>query len=90
MATKSNKKSQYVTLGAVVTGKDGSTYITVDKNVELVVNGVKFAGKYISLNSPADKFKRMAEYGSITSDQAAEKIASIPDYIKKEIVIKLD
>ncbi len=84
------KKKQYVTLGAICTGKDGGSYIVVDKEVELVINGVKFTGKYISLNSPADKFKRMADKGKISADEAAEKIAKIPEYIKKEVVAVLE
>ena len=90
MTQKTFKKKQYVTLGSINVGKDGNSYIAVDKNVELVINGVKFTGKYINLNSPADKYKRMAEKGKISADEAADKIAKIPEFVKKEVVAVLE
>jgi len=90
MNQKTKGKKQYVTLGAVCTGKDGGSYITVDKNVELIVNGIKFTGKYISLNSPTEKYERMAKSGKISAEEAEAKIDKIPEYIKKEVVIVLE
>lgn len=90
MTQKTFKKKTYVTLGSINVGKDGGSYIAIDKNVELVINGVKFTGKYISLNSPADKYKRMADKGTISADEAAEKIAKIPEFVKKEVVAVLE
>lgn len=90
MEAKSFKKKEYVTIGAVMTGKDGNSYILVSKDVRLTINGKDFTGKYINLNSPADKYKFMAKSGKITSDEAADKISKIPEYVKKEVVAVLE
>lgn len=90
MSDNNLKRKKYVNLGAVVTGKTGNTYIAVDKDVKLTINGIAFTGKYISLDSPADKYKRMLEKGSITEEEATRKIESIPDYIKKEVIAVLE
>jgi len=90
MEKKPYKRKEYVTLGSVMVGKDGSSYISVSKDVQITINGKTFSGKYISLQSPADKFKRMADKGTITQDEAAEKIAKIPEYVKKEVVAVLE
>lgn len=90
MEKKPYKRKEYVTLGSVMVGKDGNSYIAVSKDVQITINGKPFTGKYINLNSPADKFKRMADKGAITSEEAAAKIAKIPEYVKKEVVAVLE
>lgn len=84
------KRKTYVNLGVVLSNDKGGSYILVDDKVDLVVNGIKFTGKFINLNSPADKYKFMAEKGKITSDEAAEKIANISPKVKKDVVIVLE
>jgi hypothetical protein len=90
MENKTIKRKEYITIGSVMVGKDGSSYISVSKDVQITINGKAFTGKYISLQSPADKFKRMADKGKISADEAADKIAKIPEYIKKEVVAVLE
>jgi hypothetical protein len=85
-----NKNRKYVNLGVIMSGKDGGSYIAIDSKVELVINGTKFTGKYISLNSPADKFARMLQKGSITEQEYEDKVAKIPEFIKKDVVVALE
>lgn len=83
-------KKQYVKFGALIRGKEGGYYITLDKELSLNVNGQAFGGKYINVEDPKAKFQRMLDKGSITEEQYTEKTEKIPEYIRQELTIVLE
>lgn len=90
---KGPKTTGYVTLFEIKKSDDGNEYIQFVKNADYVnieVNGVNVNGKVIYVNDPAEKFDIMVENGTITDDEADERIAKIPEYILEEGTIKLD
>jgi hypothetical protein len=98
-ATRTEKSSNgkqktegYVTLFEVKKDDDGNEYFQFVKNkdyVNIEVNGVNVNGRTFYINDPADKFELMVEKGTMSEDEADEKIARIPDYILEEGTIKL-
>mgnify|MGYP001073408293 CR=1 FL=1 len=87
------KTTGYVTLFEVKENDEGKEYIQFVKNsdyVNIEVNGVNLNGKVIYLNDPAEKFDIMAENGTITEEEADERIAKIPEYVLEEGTVKLD
>lgn len=92
-SSSGKKTAGYVTVLEVKKGEDGNEYFQFTKNSEYVdikINGVSVNGKTIYLNDPADKYDRMVDKGTITEEEADEKVAKIPEYIIEEGTVKLD
>jgi hypothetical protein len=89
-ATKKSGKKTFVKFGALIKGKEGGYYVTLDKELTLNVNGKPFTGKYINVDDPKLKFQRMLDKGLITEEEYQEKIEKIPEYIRQELTIVLE
>jgi hypothetical protein len=79
----------YVTIGELKKGENGDLYFQFNKQLKIKINGEDFAGKSVWVNDPAKKYELAVENGNLTPEQAEEKIAKIPDYIRKEFVTKI-
>jgi hypothetical protein len=79
---------RYIKLGAIMKGKEGGLYIKLDDNIDtLNVNGELVKGKFINLEKPEAKYKRMLEAGVMEEAEYEEKVNKIPDFVKYEVVI---
>lgn len=98
MAKKVSKgKKQYLTVGAMLLGKEkdmngkDSYYIKLADNVEITVNGVQFTGEFLKVQRPTDKFDFMLNAGKLDEAEHAAKVAEFDkggklSFIKFELV----
>ena len=93
---KSNSKSKYPKVGQILRRKeDGSLYIKFDDRTSVVINGVEMSGKFANIEKPTAKFERMLAAGTISEEEAEEKIAEYEEggkleFVRQEISVKLD
>lgn len=66
-------------VGQVLKSKKGSFYIKVEKDLTLA------AGSSLQLQDPRAGFKRMAETGKISEEEAEAKAAKLPEFLKYDI-----
>jgi hypothetical protein len=59
--------------------KGGGYYLKVEKDIP--------AGSFIQLQRPADKINKLVELGHLTQEQAEERLAKIPDFVKFDLVL---
>lgn len=64
-------------LGTLRKGKTGSLYLKIDGEIA--------AGETVQLQDPRKSVERLAATGKITEEQASERLAKIPDYIRYEL-----
>lgn len=75
-------KQKYVNVGILCRRKDGDGfYIKLDREIDVKIDGDTVTGGYLNVNSPLDKFDKMAakaerdlEEGKINEDEYTEKI----------------
>jgi hypothetical protein len=73
-------KPKWEQVGSIRKGEDGSLYMKVEKDIP--------AGRSVQLKKPVDEIQRKVQMGWITQDEANERIAKVPEYIKFDLYLK--
>lgn len=83
--------SKYVELGEIRKGDKGE-YIKLTNydKVVITVNGKKVNGANIYINPIEEKFRKLAELGHMSEEEAEDAISKIPDYVLDRLVMKVD
>lgn len=75
----SNAK-KWLKVGSMLAKKDGDGYyLKIEADIP--------AGCILRMEKPADRLNRLAEKGIISQDEADEKAAKIPDFVKFELIL---
>jgi len=78
--SEQKKKSKYTVVGEVRKGKDDKFYLKATSDITLK------KGESLSLRKPDEKYDVFVKLGKMEEDEAEERKAKIPSYIKYEAV----
>lgn len=73
------KKTKWKNVGTLRKSKKGGLYLKITEAIE--------SGASITLRKPQDSIEALLTRGFITEEQAEERLAKIPEYIKYELLV---
>lgn len=76
-----SEKVKWLTVGTIRKNDGGKLYIKVDQAVTLP------AGTVLMLQKPEEAIKRLQSMGFLDEEKAAARLATIPEYIKYNVVL---
>ncbi len=92
MSVTSTKKKSWSKLGTLRKGDDGTSYIKLEANIEIYVDGVKAdlsSTKTVKLDDPRKKVEQLRDKGIISeadADKRLEKLAEM-SWLRYDLVL---
>lgn len=84
---KQASKSRWVTVGTMSLKKQKEGSSKKEYNFLVKEDIVLKKGQYLTVQDPRETVRRLLEKGFLTEEQAEERLAKIPDWVKFEFVL---